>query len=73
MTTPAERRRAIGSAYDFLRDLLDKKTTPGVPKIYRERAYRILRHYPITDLLFESSSIKKSTATKEELEGLPED
>ncbi len=46
MTLPNERYRAIGAAREFLRDLLDPKKTPKVPKKYRERAYRVLKHYP---------------------------
>jgi hypothetical protein len=43
---PSERSRAIGYAHQFLRDLLDPKKTPRVPKAIRQRALRVLRHYP---------------------------
>lgn len=46
MTTPDERTRALLNARDFLRDLLDPKKTPKVPKNIRSRAHSALRHYP---------------------------
>lgn len=46
MTLPNERRRSIEVTRDFLRDLLDPKKTPRVPRAVRDRAYRCLRHYP---------------------------
>jgi hypothetical protein len=46
MTMPSERARAINYAREFLRDLLDPKKTPRVPREIRVRAYRVLRHYP---------------------------
>lgn len=46
MTIPEERYRAIFKARDFLRDLLDPKKTPKVPKAIRTEAYWCLRHFP---------------------------
>jgi hypothetical protein len=46
MTIPSERSRAIGHAHQFMRDLLDPKKTPRVPKAVRRRALMVLRHYP---------------------------
>lgn len=46
MTIPVERFRAVASTRDFMRDLLDTKKTPRVPRAIRERALRCLRHYP---------------------------
>lgn len=46
MTLPDERYRAVKFARDFLYDLMDSKKTPGVPKVIRERARSVLRHYP---------------------------
>jgi hypothetical protein len=46
MTIPSERTRAVNNTYDFLRDLIDPKKTPRVPKDIRARASRLLRHYP---------------------------
>lgn len=46
MTVPIERTSAVKNAEQFLYDLLDPKKTPRVPKAIRERAHRILRHYP---------------------------
>lgn len=46
MTLPDERYRAVRMARQFLQELLDSKKTPGVPKIVRQQANSILRHYP---------------------------
>jgi hypothetical protein len=46
MTLPDERFRAVRYARQFLLDLCDTKKTPGVPKIIRQQANSILRHYP---------------------------
>lgn len=46
MTMPDERTRAITSARKFLRDLLDPKKTPRVPRYIRDQAHRVLRHFP---------------------------
>jgi len=46
MTLPDERFRSIKYAQDFLRDLLDPKVTPKIPKHIRKRAYSILKHFP---------------------------
>lgn len=46
MTLPDERYRAVKSARDFLRDLLDPKKTPRVPREVRRRAASVLKHYP---------------------------
>ena len=48
MTVPTERSYAIHNTHQFLFDLLDKKKTPRVAKEIRERARRLLRHYPDT-------------------------
>lgn len=46
MTMPDERTRAVVNTHKFLRDLLDPKATPKVPKHIREKARRLLKHYP---------------------------
>ncbi len=46
MTLPDERTRAVIYTQQFLRDLLDPKKTPKVPREVRKRAYACLRHYP---------------------------
>jgi len=48
MTIPPERTRAVICTREFLRDLLDARATPKVPRAIRERAYRCLKHYPGT-------------------------
>ena len=46
MTLPNERTRSIRNTRNFLRDLLDPKKTPKVPKAVRKEAYWCLRHFP---------------------------
>lgn len=48
MTIPIERTRAVNKAREFLYDLLDPKKTPRVPKAVREKALRVLKHYPLS-------------------------
>lgn len=46
MTLPIERTNAVVWTESFLKDLLDPKKTPRVPKTIRDQARRLLRHYP---------------------------
>jgi len=46
MTMPNERYNAIKRTENFLKDLMDPKATPRVPKEIRKQAYYCLRHYP---------------------------
>ena len=46
MTLPYERYNAIKRTEEFLKDLMDPKKTPRVPKTIRKQAYYCLRHYP---------------------------
>jgi hypothetical protein len=46
MTLPSERTRAVLEARILLAALCDVKVTPNVPKIIRERAKMVMRHYP---------------------------
>jgi len=46
MTLPIERKHAVLRTEQFLKDLMDPKATPRVPKAIREQAYRGLKHYP---------------------------
>lgn len=45
MTLPRERTQAMNNTREFLRNLLDPKKTPRVPKWIREEAYWCLKHY----------------------------
>ena len=57
MTIPIERTYAVLNTRDFLRDLLDPKKTPKVPKDIRRKAARLLRHYPTSlDMLLASEN-----------------
>ncbi|HEY5236215.1 MAG TPA: BPSL0761 family protein [Rhabdochlamydiaceae bacterium] len=46
MTLPRERSNSLKKTREFLRDLLDPKKTPKVPKAIRMEAYWCLRHFP---------------------------
>ena len=46
MSLPDEKTRAMQSARRFLYDLLNPQTTPRVPKAVRDRARRVVKHYP---------------------------
>lgn len=60
MTLPNEKTRAVLAAQTFLRDLLDPKKTPKVPKTIRRRAYAVLKHFPGSyDLLASAEVLPK--------------
>ena len=46
MTLPDERYRAVVQTRRFLLDLCNSDHTPRVPKLVRETARSMLRHYP---------------------------
>ena len=46
MTLPDERYRAVIQTRRFLLDLCNPQHTPRVPKLIRETAKAMLRHYP---------------------------
>lgn len=46
MTLPDERYRAVVLTRRFLMDLCNPQHTPRVPKIIRQHARSMLRHYP---------------------------
>lgn len=48
MTIPAERTRSVQAAADFLMGLALRGEIKRIPKAVRERARRILRHFPTT-------------------------
>jgi hypothetical protein len=46
MTLPDERYRAVMQTIQFLTDLQSSEVYPRVPKLVRQRALGLLRHYP---------------------------
>ena len=46
MTLPDERTRAVLAVLSFLYDLIDPTETPKVPRKIREKASRLVKHYP---------------------------
>ncbi|NCZ82889.1 MAG: hypothetical protein EBX64_07040 [Betaproteobacteria bacterium] len=67
MTMPDERFRAVKYAREFLYDLLDPKKTPKVPREIRQRALRVLRHYPMeTDMELAAEGHKDIFWTKKQ-------
>ena len=57
MTLPIERKHAVINTEQFLKDLMDSKKTPRVPKEVREQAYRCLKHYPSTYYMEEAADL----------------
>ena len=56
MTTRSEELRTVAQVREFLRELLDPKTTPKVPATIRDKARRLLRHYPYTSSIITKES-----------------
>lgn len=46
MTMSDERYRSLVQTKNFLMELLSTQKTPRVPKIIRQRAHSLLRHWP---------------------------
>lgn len=46
MTVPNERREAVNRTYAFLSDLTDPTKTPRIPRVIRDRAASLLKHFP---------------------------
>jgi hypothetical protein len=46
MTMPDERQRSLRNVINFLRDLMDPKKTPRVPRSVIREAYYRLKHFP---------------------------
>lgn len=46
MTLPDERYRSVRETRRFLEDLCNPQRTPRVPKLVRDTARSMLRHYP---------------------------
>lgn len=46
MSLKFEKINALNRTKEFMRDLLDPKKTPRIPKKYRLHAYRCLKHFP---------------------------
>lgn len=46
MTLPDERYRSLVYTKKFLMELLSPHQTPRIPKVIRQRAHSLLRHWP---------------------------
>ena len=46
MTMPDERYRSLVQTKKFLMELTSSNNTPRIPKIIRQRAHSLLRHWP---------------------------
>lgn len=53
MTLPSEEVNSLLAARRFLFDIMNPKATPRVSKEVRERARRIIRHYPFDIIVLE--------------------
>ena len=56
MTTRSDELRTVAQVREFLRELVDAKTTPKVPATIRDKARRLLRHYPYTSSIITKES-----------------
>lgn len=69
MTLPDERYRSLVQTKKFLLELLSPTMTPRVPKIVRQRARSLLRHWP-DDYHLEMMTIDMPQHFAKELEPL---
>lgn len=69
MTLPDERYRSLVQTRKFLLELLSPTMTPKVPKIIRQRARSLLRHWP-DDYHLEMMTIDMPQHFAKELEPL---
>ena len=69
MTLPDERYRAVVQTRRFLLDLCNTEHTPRVPKLVRETARAMLRHYP-TDYDMQLAAHEAPTVFQERMEDL---
>jgi hypothetical protein len=53
MTLPHEEYQSLVATKNFLYDLLNSAHTPNVPSDIRERASRVLKHFPMQNRLNE--------------------
>lgn len=67
MTLPDERYRNIIQTRKFLMELTSPLMTPKVPKVVRERAMNLLKHYP-TDYHLEMMTIHMPNDFAKEME-----
>ena len=72
MTLPYERYRAVNYAREFLAELLDPKKTPRVPKSIRQRARRVLRHYPFEHEMMRAADAAPDIFGNNTWTGLPD-
>jgi hypothetical protein len=69
MTLPDERYRAVVQTRRFLLDLCNTQHTPRVPKLIRETARSLLRHYP-TDWDLQRTALQAPDVFQERMEPL---
>lgn len=53
MTLPYEEYHSLVAAKNFIYDLINSNHTPGVPSEIRQRAVRIIKHFPMQHRLNE--------------------
>lgn len=64
MSLPSEEAHAIEASRRFLFDLLDPKATPRVPRAVRERARRVVKHYPYSVAMFVQRQLSETKREK---------
>jgi len=69
MTLPDERYRAVVQTRRFLLDLCNSQHTPRVPKLVRQTARDMLRHYP-SDWEMQTAAREAPSVFQERMEPL---
>jgi hypothetical protein len=69
MTLPDERYRAVVQTRRFLLDLCNSQHTPRIPKLIRETARNMLRHYP-TDWDMQRTALQAPDVFQERMDDL---
>ena len=69
MTLPDERYRAVIQTRRFLLDLCNREHTPKVPRIVRDHARAMLRHYP-SDWDMQRAAVAAPEVFQEKMEPL---
>lgn len=65
MTTREEQARAVHMTWYFLHKLLNPQQTPNVPRVIREEASHLAKHYPYPcEILNEDGTIIRNLAAE---------
>jgi hypothetical protein len=65
MTLPDQRYRSLMQTKTFLYDLCNPEKTPRVPKVIRQRAIELARHFPVDYILEDMTELAPQYFAKE--------